>query len=498
MAKKSEVNWKPQLILAAILFGMGTLAYWHEYSYKPKKESSEADKKKVFRLKDDSISVLNLSGAGGKDVEIRCMEKDCKVGAFAKWEVTQPKKFRADDSVMSGFLNTVGGLAPADTIDLSTETPEKRQALLKMYKLDEESRKAKSAKRILVTTADGKTQALYLGELHPIGDNIFSLAGEGTATALKMDESKVFLVNNSFKANLENEATHWRDKKLFTLSVQQILSFTLKGTKSNIEGERKDGQWLLKANISGKWENVPGDIENIDNSLGAVVWLTAKGFPAENKNDAKARSILASAKKVVTVTLKGGAPEKPTEVTLNLFEKKKSKGAPDVYATVSDMDPLFELDSSAVGRVDKSLKEVRLSKLITSLERFGAKRIEIAGKPLGSKPLKMTQKQAKWLLDGGDEADSMKVQALLDKLSGARVRDYLSLAKAPAGEADGLKVTVGDDKFEKKRQLVFWKKGEELYAKDLDAKIKEVFQVDPAIRDALPWDSEFFKKTKVQ
>ena len=113
-----------------------------------------------------------------------------------------------------------------------------------------------------------------------------------------------------------------------------------------------------------------------------------------------------------------------------------------------------------------------------------------------SPPLVLVQKDSKWsLLGDAKEISSDKAAELLDKISGNRIRDFLKDADVPKGEASGLRVTLGDDKVEKKRQLAFWKIEDKLYARDLTSPRKEAFLVDSTIRDALPWSRAFFDKS---
>jgi len=58
------------------------------------------------------------------------------------------------------------------------------------------------------------------------------------------------------------------------------------------------------------------------------------------------------------------------------------------------------------------------------------------------------------------------------KISGNKIKDFFEGSTIPAGEKDGLKVTFGMIKFESKRQLIFWKKADNLYARDLQSETK--------------------------
>jgi len=409
---------------------------------------------------------------------------------------------------VNAFVSSLNTLNPTETIGMKEETAEKKSALLKEYRLDAESRKL--GKRIEVTTSQGTT-VLYLGIIHPIGDSSFGIL-ETSATAGKLpgklDDSKVFLIPSFFRAHLEHDLTHWRDKKLLALGVHEIESYQYQGqsqgSQAPFSAERKEGQWILHSH----GETLPGDSENNNNFLTAAVFLTAKNFISDQKTDAKAKAALKGFQPKITLTLqreKGSAKEAPAPITLVLYSnkptstKKESKESKDgkVYATVSQADPLFEVDANSIERLTKTLKDLRLSKLITSLDRFSTKQIELSGTPIGSPALTLTQVEGKWV-DSADKAAvaNDKVQDFLDKLSGNRVQEFLTGAAATAaaaGEKNALKVTFGDEKSPKKRELLFWEKDSALYGRDLNAERKEVLKIDTSIKSSLPWKRDFFK-----
>ncbi len=502
----SKVNWVRPLLLSIILVGLGTFAYWLEYSHKPKQEEQETASKKIFNLNKDtqvaSIRIIDQTVDTGKQFAFKCLDleaKLCKPSDQSKWEITEPLKIKADESNVNSLLSTIYALSSSETIDLGTEKPEKRSTLLKEYKLDSDARKktgkGPGIRRIEITMAKGETLVAYLGETHPIGETIFALAGQ--------DENRVFLIPTYIKSNFDHDLTYWRDKKLFSISSHQVQSFALDSPKLKVSAKRKDSQWLLKSGQNLKKDEFPGDIENIDNFLSGITYLNAKQFVTENKIDAKAKSTLQGTSRLLSFTL-DVSPEKPEKneekITLTIYEKKDKtskkggtkKDQSNLYVTVSNLDPLYELDSSAKMKFEKTLKELRLSKLITTMERYSIKRIEFLGKSLGTSPLILAQTDAKWQkMPEKLSVDQDKVQGLLDKLSGNRIQEFLEGSAIPTGEQEGLQVFLGDEKSEKKRQLLFWKNGDKFYARDLHSTRKEAFRVDPAIKEALPWSRDF-------
>lgn len=491
-------NWKNQALMAASLFVLGSFAYWMEYKHKPAKEASEEQTKKLFVLKDKALTSIRVT-EGTKVVDLHCLDgaaKLCKPGDNSKWELLEPRKLKADDSNANALVSALNNLTASESIDLKEESSEKRKNLLKEYGLDVATRSASGAKRITATTADGSV-TLFLGLNHPIGESIFALLDKGPAGSKPgdhVDENRVYLVPTFFKSNWDHDLSYWRDKKLLTFTSHEVQSFELAGTKTKLKAERTDGKWQLHSG----GEEFPGDIENVDNLLSSATYLAAKSFAAESKTDAKGRAALSGARAVVHFTVqleKGTQASLPPPVTVTLFEKGKDK-TKKLLATVSSLDPVYELEPFMKERLDKSLKDLRLAKLITSMDRFTAKRLEASGKPLGV-TLILVNKDGKWQSeDGKTEISHDKANTLLDRLSGNRIREFLTGSAIPAGEAGGLKIALIDEKGAKLRELSFWSVGDKLYGRDLGAQRKEAFLLDVSIKEELPWSKDhFLKKT---
>jgi hypothetical protein len=523
----SRPNWVKQAVLAAVLLVLALGTYWLQFKHKPEEDAKDEAAKKIFALKDNPSQLLKIVD-GKKAFELSCLDttaKLCKPGDNSKWQLLEPLKLKADDSNTNSFLSTLNNLNVTSTIDIKTETPEKRAALLKEYGLDSAALSNPEMKRVEVTGASGTT-VLYLGLTHPIGETIFATVEHvpaGQKPQGKADESTVYLVPTYFKTSFDHDLTYWRDKKLLTVASHEVIGFKISSAKGTIDAVRDKGQWTL----TSKGVQYAGDTENIESLLSGAQYLVAKSFASNDKNSTEAKEALKGTKEVMSLTLQkesspaGASPTpkqdsgaKPEPVTVTFYKrpekadsKKKDPKAPPpapkekLYATVSNGDPLYELDPVTADRFVKELKDLRLSKLITSMDRFTAKKIEFTGKPIGDPPLVLNNKDGKWtsvpfegVAPERQEVDTARVADLLDKLSGNRIRDFLSGSAIPAGQDDGLIMTIyGDDpKGGPKRKLVFWKKGELLYARNLLAapgtpEAKEAMQVDPAVATPLPW-----------
>jgi len=494
-------DWKKPLGLAIALTVFGGGALWYETQYRPKKEESEQSEKKIFQVKEIGIAQVQLKSAG-QTWTFKCLDdakKLCKPGDQSKWQMEEPSQLKADDSNVNSLLSALKNVQSQESVDISKQTPEKQKTLLGEYGLSEEARKAGTVRQIELTDSEGKTRTFWLGATHPIGDGIFTLAST-------TGEQTVFVLPSHFKSHFERDLRFWRNKKLMAITTGDITEFSLTGATGKVSGVRKDGQWSVSGS-TGK--DLAGDPETIDSLLSALSNLSAKEFPAEKKESEEARKVLSGAKKVISLAV-GFKPKKEGEAAdaplqLDVFEKtsaKKGESA-QLFATLSTNDPLYELDSGAKKRLDQSLSSLRLSKLLTSLERYGTKRIEFRSQGLGEAPLVVVSKEGKWQTEPKttpeDTFDSDQVQKVLDRLSGSRIIEFLPNAKANGDAAAGIRVTLFlDEAGTKKRELHFWKSkdGKTLFARDVASQRSEVFKVDMAIDQILPKAREFFVKAK--
>lgn len=489
-----QVSWKRQLFLAIGLAALGGVVYWHEFSYKLKKEDQEETSKHLFPIKQKRVSSILLVD-GTNSFEFKCAEKDqklCRPGDQSRWDVVVPKNLPGDMSNVNSLLTTLESFSSSSTISLKEETPEKKSSLLKDYGLAQELLKAPAMRRIEVRLDGGTTFTSYLGETHPIGGNFFALIAEGG----KPKDDQVLLVPSYIKSQFEHDLNYWRDKKLFNLDTQKIAALSLKGSKGNVRAQKKDGQWTLE----DQGKTYPGDTESIQGLISAIGFLSAKSFSEPDSpgfNEA-----LKGAKKILEIVLEDESKNK-TELTL--FEKSgPAKGDPKhLIAKVSSLQPLVELDSSVQARLEKGSSDLRVAKLLGSLDRFSIRKMEFSGDPLQKQTYSFQFQDGKWTATGdtasriGTPADSSKLQALLDRISGNVIKEYAEGVKIPSGELTGLKVALLTEKGELKKNLVFWRKDGNLFARDLASKKNEAFKLDLSLVNALPWKSDFFKQATI-
>jgi hypothetical protein len=508
-------NWARPFTLAVVLVLLGSLAWWLQFKHDPDQEAQQTSEKKPFTFPKDS-QITQLSVDNGTQVFAwKCLGdggNPCKLASNSKWQMETPIQSRADDTNVNALVSSLDRLQAVDMLDLKDETPEKRLALLKEYGLDPAQLSSNHVKKIRLETATQGTWVAYFGNTHPVSDGFFTLVEhepQGQAITGKVDQNRVLITPSFFKSNFDHNLTFWRDKKILSMSASEVAAFQIRGRLSGDPKNSAKGTWIEgvkntqsppNTSTHNSWtlnapegKDLPGDIETIDAMLTGASFITAKDIVSENKNSPEAKKVLKATKPLFTLTLEKAKTAKEAQpITVSLFED--SEKTPKLYATVSNMDALFELQNNARNQLGKTLKELRLSKLMTSEDRFTAKKIEFSGAPLGSTVLSLSNQNGQWSLAGAKHLDDVKVQALLDKLSGKRIQEFLTTA--PAGEAAGLKLSLWTDNAggsSPRRQLLFWVNGDKLYARDLLSKRKEIFVIDPSVRPALPWAGDFFE-----
>lgn len=467
--------WKSNLFLAMILLVISSLAIWYQYQQKPKVEKADELSKKIFSMGSATDSIIDTISIhkGTQSVSLRCMDQElklCKNGDQSRWNLESPLQQKADDSSVNALVASLSQLSANETIDLSDESSEKRKTLLTQFQVTPET----SQRKIEVKLNHGKIITAYFGSTYPIGEQIYC------ATSDSLLKNKVFLIPGFFKSQFERELSYWRNKKLFSFGTADIQHFTIESSKDFVDATVANNSWTLN-------QQYPGDLESISNFLGSATALIAKSFAAENKNNPSAIALLKGAKKVLVLVF--SSAQRTT--TVELYDKK-----PLLFAKVSDQDPLYELDANVRDRLTKTVRDLRLSRLLTTVDRYNTIGIKIQSASTGE--LKFTKKDSKWWL-GQQEAEFSKLNNLLDHFSGNRILDFLPSTSNPAQQPtlkNPVEITFDTIQVNGKNHFILGEcLNQKLCAQPvLNSKI-ETWIIDPSIQEALPKTKDDFKKT---
>src|SRR5690606_25831592 len=153
------------------------------------------------------------------------------------------------------------------------------------------------------------------------------------------------------------------------------------------------------------------------------------------------------------------------------------KGQASVYASVDGIDPLFEIETSQLDRIDQKFDDLRMKKLLASMDRFAVTGIRFAGK--GKKPWKTTVNKVghSWTTPEGMGIDEKRIDPILEGLTSSIVVSFTG----PAPGSENLVIAFGttDQPLEKSPayEVEFWKKGDRLFARDLLSKSRSVVEL---------------------
>ncbi len=483
--KKKLPSFTTQLGLAVALCVLGGVAYWLEFSKRPAEEAAKADDKRVFPLKNRSIARFEIRNAN-MNIVLECAslkDKLCKPDDTSKWNLVEPVRAQGDDTTVNSLLKNFGNLTTSETVDLSTDSPEKRAQILKDYGLSPESRAMPVQRRLTFVVDGGPKYTAYFGEKHPIGDGVFTLV----ETDGVPNDRKIFVVPDWQLSVFTQNTAYFRDKKLFGWNEKEVTGFKLLQSRKGrgaIEATRsEDGKaWTLKLGV----RVVEGDIDSIDGFLSGVLFLTAKDFVAEKKDSPGAKRALAGNSQIYDLILQ----TKTATKRLRLYGKKRAGKEPGrIFATLDDQDPLFEIDSFGAEKIDKAPEELRNAKLITGSERYAISEIQF--QRTGGSGFQQTAKKAadgSWKVstaDGEKPVVRGRVDALLDQLSGPIIVNF-----APTGDfasvGDRLRMKCANFDYE------FWVRGKRVFVRNLAAKPSDVFELSPDFAGQLPWDLQYF------
>lgn len=482
----SSPKYTKQLALAIALCVLGSTAYWLEYAKKPAEERRKADEKKVFPVSGATIQRIEIRGTtadSSLNAILQCLSASeglCKSDDTSKWEMTSPLKTSADNTTVNSMVKNFGNLVFSEVIDLSSETPERRLALLKDYGLSEEQRNDPKTNQVTFVIADGRMLRANFGVKHPINEDVFAVL----ETNGKLDESRVFSVPQWQLAVFGQKNSYFRDKRLLTLDEKEVEQFTLRTPKEAgpITGSRDEKTKTWSVSYRGKAG--VGDVDGIDSFLSGAIHLNARDILAERKDSLEAKKILAGLKLRFELTLK----TKNSEKQIRFFEKPKSSvDEAHFYGFVQDQDPLVEVDRLSLEKIEKTFADLLAAKLIPIADRysFSAIVVSLKGKKDFSQSL---QKQAgSWQIDG-KEVPKNRMETVLDRLTSKSVVGFSRTS--PSGDLLRLEFIRGT---EKAYSFEFWRSGAKLFARDLAKTDGDSFELAADLTTQLPWDESFLK-----
>jgi len=415
------------LVLAALAVGM-YFSNKHEAA-KAGKPPADAPPK-ILALNDGDIQKLEIKKKGGEDIVLQ------RNGA-GKWEIASPIAGRADQEAVSQLVSSVA------TVNADRVVEEKATGLAQ-YGLDP------PVTEVIVTTKDGKSRRLLLGDDAPTGGGAYT----------KVDgDIRVFTVAAYTKTGFDKSAKDLRDKRLLTFDQDKASRIELVSKKQTIEFGRDKDQWqILKP---GPYRADGLQVEELVRKL-----REAKMDPAVSDEDAKnAATAFASGTPVAAVKVTDNTGTQELQV-------RKSKD--DYYAKSSVVDGFHKVPTDLGTSLDKGPDDFRNKKLFD----FGftdPNKIELKA---GAKSYAFSKGGEDWWLSG-KKMDNTSVQNFLDKLRDISASKFVDTGFA----APALELSVTSNEGKRVEKIVLSKQGSDYVAKRENE--PALYQVDGKTVDEL-------------
>jgi hypothetical protein len=236
---------------------------------------------------------FNLTPGSVREMQWKRGDEVVQARKEKTWEISKPMVIPADAGVLDGVLQGVSSLRPerrlADTVKD-----------LREYGLD-------NPPLILSFLVQGKWKELRVGAKNPGGNAHYVMTSESPA---------LYLVDQYHLKELDRNVLSLRDKRLFSLNLDQVQSIEVAVGDRRYHLEKTPKGW-------GSQENPKMTLskEKVDSFLSDLLWTQAKDFAEPGQDDTKWQLN----RPKVTVRLTGREKEKTPE-TLILGSTDSTQG----------------------------------------------------------------------------------------------------------------------------------------------------------------------------
>jgi hypothetical protein len=357
------------LIAASLLAVLTGVLYWsnHHAAEGTTKPAAPAATK-LLTIKDADVSKIEIDKKGTEQVGLA-------KGGDGKWEITAPQKLTGDQDAITGVISVLGGLN-------SERVVEDHALDLKQYGL------ADPSVQVDLTTKDGKSQKLLLGDDTPTGNGVYAAVS---------GDPRVYTIASYSKTSLDKTASDLRDKRLFTANFDKVSEIDLTAKKQSIEFGRSKDAWQIVKPRPLRADNF--SVEDLVRRLkDAKMDLSADA----DSDEKKLTAAFASATPVATA--------KVTDATgTQTLEVRKNKT--DYYAKSSAVSGVYKVAADLGTGLDKALDDFRNKKIFD----FGFDDVTAVEMHDGSKSYSLVKGGTDWW-SNGKKMDAMSSQAFIDKL----------------------------------------------------------------------------------
>jgi uncharacterized protein DUF4340 len=298
---EEKMKFRGLIVAVIVLAALAGVLYWSQHRKPPAENATvPAATPAILKIDPSSVTQLVIKQKGSDPVTLKKTD--------GKWQITDPKMYRADQEAVAGVLSTLSALS-ADRV------VEEKTADRKQYGLDEP-----------VAEVDVGTRQLMLGDDTPAGGDLY---------AAVTGDPRVFTVSSYTKTSLAKSLNDLQDKSLLTLNPDKVSRVELVKKGQDLEFDRtKDGWQILKPSTSPADATAVNDLVRTLTNAKMDLTGVATGF--------------VQATPVGTAKLTGDSGVQTLEV-------RKNKD--DYYAKSSTMEGTYKIDSSIGAAFYKKLDE---------------------------------------------------------------------------------------------------------------------------------------------
>lgn len=307
--------YKNAIILAVIVALLGGAYYFISKNKKP--DTSGTDTSETIKVLDyttDKIQQVTVENADGTFVIVK---KD------TNWELTSPAGFKADASKLSSIAINASSVIADKLVESDAKD-------LSIYGLDKPV-------QIILKLTDGTEKTLQLGSETPT---------KGGYYAKLKDSGKVYVIGSYTAEALLVKRLELKDKTLYTLKSEDVISVSMDRKGSNVFKAQKNGDtdWQMQAPIQGAVNT-----SALGPMIDALTQTTITDYVEENAADLSKYGLANPAYVFDFAT-------SSAEYKLQLGSEKE-KGSL-IYAKLDGSNDVFTISESAYNFLDKPLKEI--------------------------------------------------------------------------------------------------------------------------------------------
>jgi hypothetical protein len=383
-------------VVAAIVLA-GLVGYIYFVDAERPAAGAEEKAKAFSAIEAEKIEELRITPAGGETARL--------VKSASGWELVEPVKADADAAEVTSITSNLSSLEVQRVVE---DTP----GDLAQYGLNPP--RVDVAFRL---QGDKDFRHLLIGEKTPTGGDLY---------AKLQNENRVFLVSSYLDTSFNRTPFDLRDKRVLKFDRDKADSLELAGTGSTLRLTKKGEEWWITQPVTARGDF--GAIEALVTRLGSVqMQRVVEAEPKDLKEYGLARP-------AITATVGAGS----SRATLALGAVEGGV----VYAKDASRPMVVALEEGLATELKKTAADLR-RKDVFDFRPFNATRIEISrgGQKTAFEKTKDKDGKESWRTAAGQDADTTKVEDVLNRFSNLRASSF-EQARPAALAAPEVTVTV--------------------------------------------------------